>query len=250
MSAADKSLADRSRRRFLARAGVAAAGLAAGVRFIDFPHANAASDPVTGARRWGMLIDADKCATGCNACVTACNDEHGIRGHGRPETDAQWIRKVTLREKATGRETSLPLMCQHCENPPCVDVCPTGASFRRADGIVLVDKHSCIGCRYCMLACPFKARSFVHENLSDQKPWSPRGKGTVESCNLCVHRIDEANGRIPACAEACAREGHKAILFGDLKNPTSTLAKELVDDDTQELRADLGLNTGIRYEDL
>jgi molybdopterin-containing oxidoreductase family iron-sulfur binding subunit len=229
---------------------VAVAGLAAGARFVDFPHANAATDPVSGARRWGMLIDTDKCATGCDACVTACNDEHGIRGHGRPETDAQWIRKVTLREKATGREVSLPLMCQHCENPPCVDVCPTGASFRRADGIVLVDKHSCIGCRYCMLACPFKARSFVHENLSDQKPWSPRGKGTVESCNLCVHRIDEGNGRIPACAEACAGAGHKAILFGDLNNPTSELAGELADDDTQELRADLGLNTGIRYEDL
>ena len=76
---------------------------------------------------------------------------------------------------------SLPMMCQHCADPPCVDVCPTGASFKRADGIVLVDRHICIGCRYCMMACPYKARSFVHEPLTDQKPDVPRGKGCVES---------------------------------------------------------------------
>ena len=178
MAAAKKSLADRGRRRFLARSGAAlAVGLAAGVRFIDVPNANAATGPVTGAQRWGMLIDASKCATGCNACVQACNDEHGISGQGRPQTDAQWIRKVTLRDKASGRETSLPLMCQHCEDPPCVDVCPTGASFRRADGIVLVDKHSCIGCRYCMLACPYKARSFIHENLDGSEAVVAPGQG-------------------------------------------------------------------------
>lgn len=251
MSDGKKFLADQSRRRFLAKAGVAvAAGMAAGVRIIGFPSARAATDPVTGVRRWGMLIDADKCATGCNACVQACDVEHGIKGHGRPQTDAQWIRKVTLRDRASGRETSLPLMCQHCEKPPCVDVCPTGASFRRADGVVLVDKHTCIGCRYCMLACPYKARSFIHEDVTDQKPWSPRGKGTVESCNLCVHRIDEGKGRIPACAEACEREGHRAILFGDLNDPASDIAKASAKQQSRELRADLGLNTGVRYQNL
>jgi len=251
MGGAHQSLADRSRRRFLAKAGAAAAvGFAAGVRFIDFPSANAATGPVSGARRWGMLIDASKCATGCNACVQACNEEHGITAHDRPGSDAQWIRKVRLRDEASGRETSLPLMCQHCADPPCVDVCPTGASFRRADGIVLVDKHSCIGCRYCMLACPYKARSFIHENLSDQKPWSPRGKGTVESCNLCVHRIDEGKGRIPACAQACEAEGHRAILFGDLYDPASSVAKARGGQQSEALRADLALDTGIRYQNL
>jgi tetrathionate reductase subunit B len=249
MAADKKSLADQGRRHFLAKTGAAlAVGLAAGARFIDFPHANAATGSASGAQRWGMLIDANKCATGCTACVQACNDEHGITGQGRPQTDAQWIRKVTVRDKASGQEASLPLMCQHCEDPPCVDVCPTGASFRRADGIVLVDKHSCIGCRYCMLACPYKARSFIHENLTDQKPWSPRGKGTVESCNLCVHRIDEGKGRIPACAESCEREGHRAILFGDLNDPDSDVAKAMGAQQSQELRADLGLNTGVRYQ--
>lgn len=251
MPGASKSLADQSRRRFLAKAGAAAAvGFTAGVRFIDFPKANAATGPVSAARRWGLLIDASKCATGCNACVQACNDEHGIEAHDRPQSDAQWIRKVRLRDRATGRETTLPLMCQHCEDPPCVDVCPTGASFRRADGIVLVDKHSCIGCRYCMLACPYKARSFIHENLTDQKPWSPRGKGTVESCNLCVHRIDEAKGRIPACAQACEREGHRAILFGDLNDAASSVARAMSEQRSEQLRADLALNTGVRYQGL
>jgi molybdopterin-containing oxidoreductase family iron-sulfur binding subunit len=251
MADGSNSLADKSRRRFLARAGAAVAlGLAAGVRFIEFPSARAESGAVSSAQRWGMLIDSSKCASGCSACVQACSDEHGISGHGRPQTDAQWIRKVTLRDKESGRETSLPLMCQHCEDPPCVDVCPTGASFRRADGVVLVDKHICIGCRYCMLACPYKARSFIHENLSNQKSWSPRGKGTVESCTLCVHRIDEAKGRIPACAEACQREGHGAIQFGDLNDPASGVAKALAQRESQELRADLRLNTGVRYQNL
>ena len=102
-----------------------------------------------------------------------------------------------------------------------MDVCPTGASFKRADGIVLVDKHICIGCRYCMMACPYKARSFVHEDTTDQKPYAPRGKGTVESCTLCVHRVDA--GRIPACVEACSKDGNMAMVFGDLKDPYSCL---------------------------
>jgi Fe-S-cluster-containing dehydrogenase component len=118
------------------------------------------------------------------------------------------------------------MMCQHCAEPPCVDVCPTGASFKRADGIVLVDRHSCIGCRYCMMACPYKARSFVHEPLADQQPDVPRGKGCVESCTLCVHRIDRGE-RVTACAEACSKAGHGAILFGDLNDPDSEISRRL-----------------------
>ncbi|RKZ37030.1 MAG: 4Fe-4S ferredoxin [Gammaproteobacteria bacterium] len=197
-----------------------------------------------------MLIDTEKCASGCDACVRACDEEHGIRGHGRPATDARWIRKVVLRDKTSGRRSTLPLMCQHCESPPCVDVCPTGASFRRADGIVLVDKHRCIGCRYCMMACPYKARSFIHEDLTDQRPHAPRGKGTVESCTLCVHRVDDDAGRTTACAEACTRDGNAAIVFGDLNNPTSPVARALAAGESTELRADLGLNTGVRYRGL
>ena len=102
--------------------------------------------------------------------MTACREENGWGGTGHRETDAQWIRTVTLRDPEVRLEREAPVMCQHCADPPCVEVCPTGASFRRADGIVLVDKHICIGCRYCMMACPYKARSFVHEPIDDQKP--------------------------------------------------------------------------------
>jgi molybdopterin-containing oxidoreductase family iron-sulfur binding subunit len=143
-------------------------------------------------------------------------------------------------------ETSLPMMCQHCAEPPCVDVCPTGASFKRADGIVLVDRHTCIGCRYCMMACPYKARSFVHEPVSDPKPDVPRGKGCVESCTLCVHRIDR--DQLPACVEACAASGHHAILFGDLNDPGSEISKRIAAVATTRVRADLNLDTGVRYQ--
>ncbi len=248
------SLFRSARRRFLAKAAgataAAVATLAPGVTLINLARARAPDQPVTNRQRWGMLIDTDKCASGCDACVRACREENGVWEHGRPETDAQWIRKVTVRDRQTGRVSSLPVMCQHCENPPCVDVCPTGASFKRADGIVLVDKHTCIGCRYCMMACPYKARSFIHEDVENQKPHAPRGKGTVESCTLCVHRVDEGKGRIPACAEACNADGHKAMIFGDLSDPNSEIAVELEQRPSTELRGDLGLNTGIRYRGL
>ena len=187
--------------------------LAPGVRLIDLAVGKKDENAVTGAVRWGMFVDTTKCAEGCTVCVDACNEENGLRGVGRPETDAQWIRKLDLEDEQTGKTASLPMLCQHCENPPCVDVCPTGASFVRADGIVLVDKHTCIGCRYCMMACPYKARSFIHEDLTDQRPYSPRGKGTVESCTFCVHRVDK--DRTPACVEACTDAGYQALTFGE-----------------------------------
>ena len=153
-----------------------------------------------------MLVDVNRCAADCNACVAACDKENGLPG-GKTATSAQWIRKVELKD-ARGAAQSLPMMCQHCAEPPCVDVCPTGASFKRADGIVLVDRHTCIGCRYCMMACPYRRARSCTSRSTDQKPDVPRGKGCVESCTLCVHRIDR--DRIPACVEACAAEGHKA----------------------------------------
>lgn len=139
-------------------------------------------------------------------------------------------------------------MCQHCEIPPCVDVCPTGASMKRADGIVLVDKHICIGCRYCMMACPYKARSFIHEPIQGQKVHAPRGKGTVESCTMCVHRVD--NDGTPACVEACnTKHGpQKAMFFGDLKDSNSEISKQLAAQGGEQLRPDLNLNTGVRYQ--
>ncbi|WP_455201033.1 sulfate reduction electron transfer complex DsrMKJOP subunit DsrO [Kaarinaea lacus] len=240
---------DEYRRNFLTKGAAAAATvtLAPGVMLTSIARAKPDNEAVTSKVRWGFLIDTTKCLDNCEACVTACNEENGLTGFDRPETDAQWIRKVTLRNKQTNHSLSLPMMCQHCEHPPCVDVCPTGASFKRADGICLVDKHICIGCRYCMMACPYKARSFIHETLTDQLPEMPRGKGTVESCTLCVHRVDR--GEIPACAEACAQtEEGPAILFGDLNDPNSDIARRLASERSTAVRADLRLNPGVRYQ--
>jgi molybdopterin-containing oxidoreductase family iron-sulfur binding subunit len=235
-------------RRNLLRGGIAglASALAPGVTLMVY--GNDASAKANDQQRWGLLIDANKCASDCTACVTACSQENGWKDTGHPETDAQWIRKVDLKEMATGREISLPVMCQHCAEPPCVDVCPTGASFKRADGIVLVDKHACIGCRYCMMACPYKARSFIHEPLTDQKAYAPRGIGTVESCTLCVHRVD--TGRTPACVEACSASGHEAMIFGDLNDPASDIAMRVASYQSTALRDDLRLDPGVRYSNL
>lgn len=248
-STPDKSPAqtvDEHRRNFIgASAALAGLTVAPGVVVYGLAQAKPDAQPVTNKVRWGLLVDASKCAEGCTDCVTACDNEAHIV-HGTTETDPHWIRKVDLKETSTGRTQSLPVMCQHCEEAPCVDVCPTGASFRRADGIVLVDRHICIGCRYCMMACPYKARSFIHETLTDQNPDVPRGKGCVESCNLCVQRVDRDEK--PACVEACSQAGHEAIIFGDLNDPNSEIAKRVATRPTTQLRADLALNPGVRYE--
>lgn len=244
---------DDERRRFIGTAtGVAAAAVAAPTLLL---HAQGETEGVTSDVRWGLLIDAEKCVDGCSACVEACNAEHGLDLQERPEgaseekwdhQEARWIRTVKLQDNLTGRITTMPLMCQHCEHPPCVDVCPTGASFKRADGIVMVDRHTCIGCRYCMMACPYKARSFIHQDVEHKTTRTPRGKGCVESCNLCVHRRD-AGEESTACVDACAEAGHQAIVFGDLKDPNSPLRRALAEQPSRQIREDLALNTGVRY---
>ena len=225
---------------------MAALAVAPGIFLIKLGNARPADRAVGSKVRWGMLIDTAKCATAAMPARAPATRRTVCIAWGDPETDAQWIRKVRLRDKQTGFVQSLPLMCQHCEHPPCVDVCPTGASFKRADGIVLVDQHICIGCRYCMMACPYKARSFVHEDARGQVPQVPRGKGCVESCTFCVQRVDV--GRTPACVEACNEEHHGAMVFGDLNDPESEVARKLKSVSSRELRQDLGLNTGVRYQ--
>lgn len=234
---------DRYRRRFLGGITAAAAmALAPGIILREV-KAKPDDQPANDAVRWGMLIDTNKLGDGGDAMIAACKQEHGWGDdpNASAAQQSQWVRKVTFTDKLTHKQTALPVMCQHCESAPCVDVCPTGASFKRADGIVLVDKHICIGCRYCMMACPYKARSFVHEHLENQQPHSPRGIGTVESCNLCVHRIDK--GEQPACIEAATG----AAIFGDLNDPESAISKALLKYGAQQIRADFALNTGVRY---
>jgi len=239
-----------SRRGFLGAATTVA--LAPGVVLYRLAVAEPRSEAVTDQVRWGMLIDSTKCVDGCEACVTACDRENGLDLQAKPadanaakwdRQAARWIRLVKVKDQLTNHTSRLPIMCQHCEHPPCVDVCPTGASFKRADGIVMVDRHTCIGCRYCMMACPYKARSFIHEAVGAKLTRAPRGKGCVESCNLCVHRRDNGESST-ACADACATG---AILFGDLADPESRLVQVLAAYPSRQLREDLALNTGVRY---
>lgn len=239
-----------SRRGFIAAGAAlgAAITVAPGVFLYKTANAKSPEKPVSDNVRWGLLINANLLdEADIEAAITACRTEHGIKTYGRPATDSQWIRMVHVKDRDTQHITTLPMMCQHCESAPCVDVCPTGASFKRADGIVLVDKHSCIGCRYCMMACPYKARSFVHEKTTDQLPTAPRGKGTVESCTLCVHRIDrDGEDAVPACAEAVNKD-KTAIIFGDMNNPASDISKALKEFGGTQVRSDLGLNPSVRY---
>jgi molybdopterin-containing oxidoreductase family iron-sulfur binding subunit len=240
---------DTYRRKFLAALGGVTAVATAGHLVLREAQAagaviaKPADQPVSSKNRWGMLIDVTKLTDGGAAIVEACKRENGWdkNPESKPEQKAHWARVVHVTDKQTLNSFSLPVMCQHCEHPPCVDVCPTGASMKRADGIVQVNKHICIGCRYCMMACPYKARSFVHEPLTDQVPTSPRGMGTVESCNMCAHRIDE--GRLPACVEAAP----DAVIFGDLNDPNSLISQTLKARGGKQIRADLQLNTGVRY---
>jgi tetrathionate reductase subunit B len=262
---------DQDRRRFLGAAvatgsvaaGTVTAGAAVGLGALavgatDDANASPRTEPVTDRHRWGILVDTSKCADGCTACVEACDTENGLNLQSEPLGDdgakwenqrAVWIRKVKLQDNVSGHVTNLPLMCQHCEHPPCVNVCPTGASFKRADGIVMVDRHTCIGCRYCIMACPYKARSFIHERLDEKLTRAPRGIGCVESCNLCAHRLDEGQ-TTTACQDACTTEGHNAITFGDLKDPAGPLRQAMAAQPSRQIREDLRLNTGVRYAGL
>ena len=242
--------ADLSKRKLLKAASIggAAIAIAPGIKLFQSAYAKQDDQLVSDQNRWGLLIDVNRCSDGCSDCVDACQVENGWgkgstdEQHSSDEQKAQWIRTVSVKDPQTKREFTMPVMCQHCENPPCQDVCPTGASFKRADGIVMVDRHICIGCRYCMMACPYKARSFVHEALHDQRAHQPRGKGCVESCTLCAHRVDK--GKLPACVESCQ---HGAMLFGDLNDPESPISKKLASIPSRQLREDLKLNTGVRY---
>jgi len=248
----DYSPCKKTRRQFLGIAATATSiSLIAPGIFLNQVQAKADAEPASKAVRWGMLIDTNKCQKACDDCVQACAEENGWKSQTRngeelpQEVRVQWFRKVDLIGKKTRREVSLPIGCQHCKKPPCVDVCPTGASFKRDDGIVLVDKHICIGCRYCMMACPYKARSFVHSPVENHDDYMPRGMGTVESCTFCVHLVDK--NQSPACVSSCKQN---AILFGDLNDKNSAIRKRISQVASRQIRADLRTEPGVYFQGL
>lgn len=176
-----------------------------------------------------LVINLDRC-TGCKSCQVACKQENGV------VLGSMWNKVITV--GPTGKypnveEYFLPTMCQQCENPDCVKVCPTGASYKREeDGVVLIDREKCIGCRYCMMACPYGVRSFNEE------------KKVVEKCTLCVHL--QAVGEKPACVKNCPS---KARLFGDLDDPNSDVSKAIQAAGTENVHSfpDIGNKPSARY---
>jgi Fe-S-cluster-containing dehydrogenase component len=177
--------------------------------------------PQTTAKKLGLVIDLDTCV-GCHACATSCKQWNDA-GHSAPLTDTDpygaapdgvWFNRVHSYEVQTAhgsKTVNFPKSCLHCDNAPCVTVCPTGASFKRVeDGIVLVDADKCIGCKLCSWACPYGAREY---DATD---------GVMKKCTLCVDRIYNENldaaARVPACVAACPTG---ARSFGDLGDPAS-----------------------------
>lgn len=159
----------------------------------------------TKQRRFAMVIDIRRC-TSCHACSVSCKSEFAV-------PLGVWRSWVEIKEKGTYPATKkdfLPKLCNHCDNPPCVPVCPVNATYVDADGTVLVDEDKCIGCRTCITACPYQAR-FLHPD-----------KGVANKCDLCIHRVE--NGVTPACVNACPAD---ARIFGDLNDPKSAVARLL-----------------------
>ena len=208
-------------------------------------------------KRWGMVIDLTKCKSGCTACIDACHEENGVAPRSDKRWDVHWIRKVQLKKKSDGSHAeddshstdaqSILLLCNHCDHPPCAQVCPVRATFRRKDGIVIVDHHRCIGCRYCMIACPYNARHF---NFKDNEDWPANGRpkrshGVAEACTLCAHRLDV--GRRPACVEACEKEGAGAIVVDNLADENSEGAKLIAKHAVKRIRPDLGTEPKVHY---
>ena len=156
--------------------------------------------------RFGILVDLTRCV-GCGACTIACQAQNGL------EPEEVWC-QVQSREDGrfpTVTKRFLTVQCMHCDNPPCVNVCPTGANYKRKDGLVLINERRCIGCKYCVVACPYQARAFSEE------------RGTPGKCRLCQPRIEK--GVQPACVLACPAE---ARAFGDLDDPGSRIAHLVV----------------------
>src|SRR4030042_5165384 len=174
-----------------------------------------------GQRKWGMVIDLRKCRPDCTACMEACRKENNVAYFGDKRWDIHLIRKVRLRRTwpVESAEKSVPVLCNHCDNPPCALACPVQATYRRADGIVICDQHRCIGCRYCLIACPYNARYFYYQESEDwpnkERPRSSHG--VTHSCTFCVHRLDR--GQTPACGETCEKIGAKALYVGALNAP-------------------------------
>jgi molybdopterin-containing oxidoreductase family iron-sulfur binding subunit len=260
---------ENSRRNFLKAAGAAA--LAVGAKPVvdavaaSSDHGHAAPEPraIKGekalmAKHWGMVINLGELNhKTVEAVVAACHKPYNVPDIGFKRHEIKWIWETEFKHAFPSNPNKflaeklehapILVLCNHCENPPCVRACPTKATFKReTDGVVMMDYHRCIGCRFCMAACPFGARSF---NFVDPRPhiktinkqYPTRMKGVVEKCTFCVERL--AEGKLPACVEAS--EG--AIAFGDLDDPDSNVRKLLREHFTIRRKEALGTEPSVYY---
>jgi len=204
---------------------------------------------------WAMVIDLGACI-GCERCAFACQATN--------DTATGHLWNIVLRDEETfGTPVFLPRPCMHCEHAPCVEVCPVNATYHREDGIVVMDYQRCIGCRYCMVACPYGARVFNWEERTDENPMVPtwgrvenprRPRGVAEKCTFCSHRIDAGLERgirpgydraaTPACCVICPTE---ARVFGDLRDAESPASRKMAGRQAVVLRPELGTKPHVYY---
>jgi Fe-S-cluster-containing dehydrogenase component len=210
-------------------------------------------------RRWAMAIDVGKCREeqDCRDCIAACDKAHNVPHFDNRKDEVKWIWKEPFEEALQDQSSAYQaehiedahflVFCNHCDQPPCTKVCPTGATWKREDGVVMMDWHRCIGCRYCVAGCPYGSRSF---NWRDPRPhidelnpdFPTRTRGVVEKCNFCEERL--ARGEPPACAAACKG---KALIFGDLEDPESEIRRTLRERPSVRRKVALGTQPQIFY---
>lgn len=248
-----------SRRSFMTlalRLGISAAVLETLIQLPGQIHiAQGSRGQSAVAHKWIMVIDLGAC-TGCNFCSYACKATNDT------PTGITW-NAVFQDKTVTSQKVYIPRPCMHCENAPCVDVCPVGATTHREDGLVVTDYGKCIGCRYCQVACPYGARYFNWAADTQPNPVVPewgtpeverRPRGVVEKCTFCAHRIDAGlerglvpgldPGATPACVTICPVG---ARYFGDADNPGSKVSRLLATRESVRLREALGVNPRVYY---
>lgn len=223
-------------------------------------HGHSAEEVKSG-NRYGMIIDLRQFQADAKLgekVVQACHSTHNVPNFPSKKDEIKWI-WMTDYDKAftehsnyyTDRvtmENAVPVLCNHCDQPPCVRACPTKATYRTEDGIVAMDYHRCIGCRFCMAACPYGSRSFNWRDPrsaieSYNREFPSRMRGVVEKCNFCVERVKI--GKQPACVEACGNT--KAMVFGNLNDPQSEIRQILQENYTIQRKPSLGTYPSVFY---